>query len=65
MERLLIETDSPYLAPQPVRGKRCEPVYLGHVADTLAGVKRVSLTEIARVTSENACRAFNVKGRPQ
>jgi TatD DNase family protein len=60
MERLLLETDSPYLAPQPVRGKRCEPAYVQHTAATLAEVKGVDIEAIIRQTTENACRLFNV-----
>ena len=58
MDRLLVETDSPYLAPQPVRGKRCEPVHVAHTAAFLADLKGVSLDEFARRTGENAARVF-------
>lgn len=60
LERLLIETDAPYLAPQPRRGQRCEPAHVIHTADTLAAVKGVSLAELTRQTSENACRVFRI-----
>ena len=46
LERLLLETDAPYLAPEPFRGKRNEPAYVAHVAATLAEVKGVPLAEI-------------------
>lgn len=57
-DRLLIETDSPYLAPVPMRGKPNEPAYVCHVAEALAEVRSCSVEEIARVTTENARRLF-------
>jgi TatD DNase family protein len=57
-ERLLIETDAPYLAPQPVRGRRNEPAYLEHTLAALADVRGVSAGELERQTDENAARAF-------
>ncbi len=57
-DRLLVETDAPYLAPSPFRGKRNEPAYLVHTAATLARIKGVSLEEIARVTSDNFFRLY-------
>ncbi|HEX5883342.1 MAG TPA: TatD family hydrolase [Pyrinomonadaceae bacterium] len=53
LNRLLIETDCPYLTPIPYRGKRNEPAYVVEVARCLAGIHRVDLEEIGRVTSEN------------
>ncbi|GMU91646.1 MAG: hypothetical protein AMXMBFR4_07040 [Candidatus Hydrogenedentota bacterium] len=58
MDRLLVETDSPYLAPQPHRGKRCEPAYVVHTAHMLADLKGTSPEELARITTENARRLF-------
>ncbi|MFC0283386.1 TatD family hydrolase [Camelimonas abortus] len=58
MDRLLVETDSPYLAPVPVRGKRCEPAYVAHTAAVLAQVRGVSPEEMARQTTENFFRLF-------
>ncbi len=60
LDRLLVETDSPYLAPQPVRGKRCEPIYIRYTAETLAAVKGVDPEELNRLTTENARRLFGV-----
>ena len=60
MDRLLVETDSPFLAPQPVRGKRCEPVCVRHTAAHLAELKGISLDDLARHTSANARRFYGV-----
>lgn len=60
MERLLIETDCPYLAPLPYRGKRNEPAFVRETAAKLAELKSVSLEEIARLTSGNFKRLFKV-----
>ncbi len=61
LDRLLIETDSPYLAPQSKRGKVNEPSYLPEVAEMIASVKNVSLEEIAKQTKENAERFFRLR----
>ena len=60
MDRLLLETDSPYLAPDPHRGKRNEPSFLPHIAHKLAELKSHSVDEIARVTSQNAKDFFKL-----
>lgn len=54
MERLLIETDSPYLSPEPVRGKRNTPANVRFVAQKIADVKNMSLKDVAKITYENA-----------
>jgi len=59
-DRLLVETDCPYLAPLPYRGKRNEPAFVRETAAKLAELKGLSLEEIARVTSDNFKRLFNV-----
>ncbi|HXY23569.1 MAG TPA: TatD family hydrolase [Candidatus Acidoferrum sp.] len=64
LEKLLIETDSPYLAPQPFRGKRNEPAYVAEVARTLASVRNLSPDELAAATAENFRRLFRL-ARPQ
>jgi len=58
LERLLIETDSPYLAPTPYRGKRNEPAYVRHTAECLATVRHMAVDELAGIAAENARRLF-------
>jgi TatD DNase family protein len=58
LDRLILETDAPYLAPQPVRGKRNEPAYVAHVAATLAEVRSLPVAEVARITTDNFFRLF-------
>jgi TatD DNase family protein len=58
INKLLIETDSPFLAPVPFRGKRNEPAYVGHIADKIAEIHSKSPAEIASITTANAARLF-------
>jgi TatD DNase family protein len=58
LDRLLVETDAPYLAPLPYRGKRCEPAHVAETAKVLAAVKGVDAAEMARITTENFHRLF-------
>lgn len=60
LEQMMIETDSPYLTPAPNRGKRNEPRYVEYVAQKIAELKGVSFDEVARVTTENAMRVFDL-----
>jgi TatD DNase family protein len=57
-ERILVETDSPYLAPVPLRGKACEPAYVLHTARFVAEQRGIGLEELARLTTDNAIRRF-------
>ena len=61
LERLLIETDSPYLAPVPFRGKKNEPKYVAQVAEFLAELRGISVQELAAITRENYFRLFSIK----
>lgn len=60
LDRLLVETDSPYLAPHPNRGKRNEPSWVRHTANCLAQVHGISEDEMARITTQNAERFFRL-----
>jgi TatD DNase family protein len=60
LERILVETDSPYLAPIPFRGKKCEPSMVRLTAMKLAEVKGVSFEEVARMTTANSRRFFRI-----
>jgi TatD DNase family protein len=58
LERMLVETDSPYLAPVPHRGKSNQPAFVKHVAEEVARLRGVGLDEVARHTTENFFRLF-------
>lgn len=60
MEKILLETDSPYLAPQPHRGERNSSLYLPYVAEAIAELKGISCEEVERITEENARRLFRL-----
>ena len=62
LESLVLETDSPYLAPVPQRGQRNEPAFIPHIAGALAQIKNVPVEELARITSANARRLFKLPG---
>ena len=64
LDRLLVETDAPYLAPMPHRGKRNEPAFVAHTAAMLAALKGVSAQELADVTTENFFRLFTKVTKP-
>ncbi len=65
LNRILVETDAPYLAPDPYRGKRNEPAYVSHVAAALASAKGVSAEEIATTTTDNFFRLYAKAERKQ
>ena len=60
LERLLVETDSPYLAPHPHRGKRNEPAYVARVVETIATIRNATVEAIASTTTTNANRLFSL-----
>jgi TatD DNase family protein len=60
LERMFVETDSPYLTPVPHRGKRNEPAYVRLVAETVAKVKGMSLVEVAAAATKNVCDLFRI-----
>ncbi|WP_349409054.1 TatD family hydrolase [Pseudalkalibacillus sp. SCS-8] len=60
MDRLLIETDCPFLSPHPLRGKRNESAYVKYIAEQIADLKGISVEELAQKTSDNAFRLFGI-----
>lgn len=64
LDRLLVETDAPWLAPMPHRGKRNEPAFVKHTAALVAEVKGVSVEEIEKITTENFFRLFTKASKP-
>lgn len=62
LEKIVIETDCPFLAPEPHRGKRNEPAYVSHVAEKIAEIKGLSTADVARITSLAAKRLFGLPG---
>lgn len=61
IERMMLETDAPYMAPQKFRGLRCEPAYVAILADEISRIKGLSYDDVARITSLNAAQFFGVK----
>jgi len=61
LERLMLETDAPFLPPQDLRGKRNEPAYVKFLAETVAELKRISVEELSQITTQNAEDFFNLK----
>ena len=60
LDRLVLETDSPYLTPVPFRGKTNKPAYVKYVAEEIAALRGMSYDEIAEITTMNAERFFNI-----
>jgi TatD DNase family protein len=60
MEHIVLETDAPYLAPVPFRGKRNEPSYIKYVAEKLAEIQQLTIDEVAGITTENAKKLFSL-----
>ena len=63
LDRILVETDAPYLAPMPYRGKQNQPAYVSYVAEALAKVHAVSLEQVAQITTDNFYRLFSAARR--
>lgn len=61
LDKLLIETDCPYLTPEPYRGKRNEPIFVRYVAGTIAETRGISFEELAKVTNRNTKELFGIK----
>ena len=61
LERIILETDAPFLAPHPNRGKRNEPSYIPLIAAEIAQLRGIAVEEVERVTTENAHRFYNIK----
>lgn len=62
IERMMLETDAPYMAPQMHRGKRCEPAYVAILAEEIARIKDLSIEDVGRITSFNAYQLFGING---
>jgi len=60
VENILLETDAPYIAPEPIRGKRNEPAYIVHVLEKIAKVKSMSIEQVAEVTFNNSKKLFKI-----
>lgn len=60
LDRLVIETDSPYLTPEPYRGKRNEPMFVKYVAKQIAEIKNITIEEVIKATNENTKMFFNI-----
>ena len=60
LDHILIETDCPYLAPEPHRGERNDSRYLVHVVDKIAEIKGITKEEVMEITSKNAHKLFNI-----
>ncbi len=65
LERILIETDCPFLSPEPYRGKRNEPSYVQYIAEKIADIKGVPVETVGTVTSRNAAEFFRINGEIQ
>ena len=61
LDRILIETDSPYLSPEPVRGRRNEPTNVRYVAEKIAALREIPLETFAQITMQNALNAYSIK----
>jgi TatD DNase family protein len=62
LDNILLETDAPYLAPVPYRGKRNQSAYLPIIAGKIAEIKKTDIEKVAEITTQNALRLFRIKG---
>lgn len=60
IDRLMVETDSPYMAPVPMRGKRNEPTFVRYVAEKIAQLREMDAEELAAIATQNTCRLFGI-----
>ena len=60
LDRLMLETDCPYMAPEPVRGRRNEPAYVAHIARNVAALRGMNEDALAQAAYDNGCRFFNL-----
>ena len=60
LEKIMLETDAPFVAPEPHRGKRNEPLYITETAKKMAEIKSISFEELAQKTTEKALKIFNI-----
>jgi TatD DNase family protein len=65
MDHLLLETDSPFMTPEPNRGKRNEPAYVKYVAEKIAEVNKLSIEDVGRITSYNTFKIFGLGAKPK
>ena len=62
LDRIMVETDAPYMAPTPYRGKRCDSRYVYRMAETIAQIKGLTTQEVEEATTENGKRLFGIEG---
>ncbi len=60
LDRIVIETDCPYLTPEPFRGKRNEPIYVEYIAKKIAEIKEITVEDVAKITTENAKKLYRI-----
>lgn len=60
LDRIVIETDCPYLTPEPFRGKRNEPIYVEYIAKKIAEIKEINVEDVAKITTENAKKLYRI-----
>ena len=63
LSNIMVETDAPYMTPEPFRGTRCEPAYTLYTAKMLAQIKECSLEEVMNITTSNAVRLFKLEDK--